>query len=144
MEKLPDDLKIEILLRLPIKSKCASKSWLSLISDPTFPKLHFFNDPPSQNCIFNDPQHYNYRFPYRVRAEHDPSIFPLDYIAASRSSRDSSRPGFYENDPNLLFLDFNLVFLRIFLDCNELGSAKFVSPFGGKAFELITSAWLDD
>ncbi|XP_054785764.1 F-box/kelch-repeat protein At3g06240-like [Prosopis cineraria] len=45
MDNLPRDLKLEILLHLPIKSllglKCTSKSWLSLISNPYFVKLHF-------------------------------------------------------------------------------------------------------
>ena len=42
---LPDELLIQILLRLPVKSllrfKGVSKSWLSLISDPHFAKSHF-------------------------------------------------------------------------------------------------------
>ncbi|KAK4283603.1 hypothetical protein QN277_000536 [Acacia crassicarpa] len=89
MENLPDHLRIEILLRLPVKSlarlKCVSKSWLSLISDPNFPKLHF------QRSTL----HYTHRFPYLVQANqmraidlnaslHDDSAaisfdFPSDY-----------------------------------------------------------------
>ncbi|XP_058759164.1 F-box/kelch-repeat protein At3g06240-like [Vicia villosa] len=42
---LPHELIIHILLRLPVKSlacfKCVCKSWLSLISDPSFANLHF-------------------------------------------------------------------------------------------------------
>lgn len=42
---LPQELIIQILLRLPVKSllrfKCVSKSWLSLITDPHFAKSHF-------------------------------------------------------------------------------------------------------
>ncbi|XP_054785678.1 F-box/kelch-repeat protein At3g06240-like [Prosopis cineraria] len=45
MDNLPEDLKMAILLRLPVKSllrlKCVSKSWFSLISNPNFAKLHF-------------------------------------------------------------------------------------------------------
>ncbi|XP_057459206.1 F-box/kelch-repeat protein At3g06240-like [Lotus japonicus] len=42
---LPEELRVEVLLRLPVKSavrfKCVCKSWLSLISDPQFAKAHF-------------------------------------------------------------------------------------------------------
>ncbi|RHN64405.1 putative F-box domain-containing protein [Medicago truncatula] len=42
---MPLELIIEILLRLSVKClacfKCVSKSWLSLISDHNFAKLHF-------------------------------------------------------------------------------------------------------
>ncbi|ESW09661.1 hypothetical protein PHAVU_009G145600 [Phaseolus vulgaris] len=44
-EPFNEDLTIEILLKLPIKSvvrfKCLSKSWFSLISDPQFARIHF-------------------------------------------------------------------------------------------------------
>ncbi|KHN41528.1 F-box/kelch-repeat protein At3g06240-like [Glycine soja] len=42
---LPDELIVEILLRLPVRTllrfKCVRKSWLFLISDPQFTKSHF-------------------------------------------------------------------------------------------------------
>ncbi|XP_061368795.1 F-box/kelch-repeat protein At3g06240-like [Gastrolobium bilobum] len=42
---LPDDMIVQILLKLPVRSllrfKCVSKSWLCLISDPQFAKSHF-------------------------------------------------------------------------------------------------------
>ncbi|XP_057459213.1 F-box/kelch-repeat protein At3g06240-like [Lotus japonicus] len=42
---LPEELLVEILLRLPVKSvvrlKCVCKLWLSLIFDPQFAKSHF-------------------------------------------------------------------------------------------------------
>ncbi|XP_065862756.1 F-box/kelch-repeat protein At3g06240-like [Euphorbia lathyris] len=44
MSKLPNDLIVEILLRLPVKLllqlKSVCKSWQSIISDPEFVKLH--------------------------------------------------------------------------------------------------------
>ncbi|KAG2695979.1 hypothetical protein I3843_07G037500 [Carya illinoinensis] len=44
-KNLPEDLILEILLRLPVKSlvrfRCVSKRWLFLISDPHFAKSHF-------------------------------------------------------------------------------------------------------
>lgn len=49
---LSEDLTLEILLRLPLKSlgrfKCVSKTWRSLISNPKFAKfrLQFSNNPP--------------------------------------------------------------------------------------------------
>ncbi|XP_054785898.1 F-box/kelch-repeat protein At3g23880-like [Prosopis cineraria] len=56
MDDLPRDLKLEILLYLPIKSllrlKCTSKSWLSLISDPYFTKLHFKRSSQCPGRIF--------------------------------------------------------------------------------------------
>ncbi|XP_045786407.1 F-box/kelch-repeat protein At3g23880-like [Trifolium pratense] len=45
LPSLPEELIIQILLRLPVKSlicfKCVCKSWLSLISDPHFANSHF-------------------------------------------------------------------------------------------------------
>ncbi|KAI4354389.1 hypothetical protein L6164_003255 [Bauhinia variegata] len=47
---LPNDLLIEILSKLPVKSlcrfKCVSKLWLSLICDPLFAKVHIKNQKP--------------------------------------------------------------------------------------------------
>ncbi|KAI9127809.1 hypothetical protein K1719_000802 [Acacia pycnantha] len=77
MENLPNELRTEILLRLPIKSlgrlKCVSKSWLSLISDPNFPKLHFQRSP----------QHYTHRFPYIVVSHHQ-RMRAIDFNASPR------------------------------------------------------------
>ncbi|XP_028761028.1 F-box/kelch-repeat protein At3g23880-like [Neltuma alba] len=77
MEKLAEDLRMEILLRLPdfksiLRCKCLSKSWYSLISSPKFTDLHFqrsssqhahrflYTNPPERirsidiNASFND------------------------------------------------------------------------------------------
>ncbi|AES80211.2 F-box and associated interaction domain protein [Medicago truncatula] len=52
---LPDDLIAELLSFLPVKSlvrlKCVSKSWKSLISDPSFVKLHL-NRSSTRNPLF--------------------------------------------------------------------------------------------
>ncbi|MED6179954.1 hypothetical protein PIB30_005753 [Stylosanthes scabra] len=44
-KEVPQEVMVEILLRLPVKSllrfKCVCKHWLSLISDPNFAKQHF-------------------------------------------------------------------------------------------------------
>ncbi|KAI3901131.1 hypothetical protein MKW92_004530 [Papaver armeniacum] len=44
MSSIPEDIYLQILLRVPVKStcvcKCVCKNWLSLISDPAFVKLH--------------------------------------------------------------------------------------------------------
>lgn len=44
-KNLPEDVIVEILLRLPVKPlvrfRCVSKHWRSLISDPHFAKSHF-------------------------------------------------------------------------------------------------------
>ncbi|EEF35969.1 hypothetical protein RCOM_1028290 [Ricinus communis] len=44
MTHVPEDIAIDILLRLPVKPllrfKCVSKTWYSLISDPCFIKSH--------------------------------------------------------------------------------------------------------
>ncbi|KAK4283602.1 hypothetical protein QN277_000535 [Acacia crassicarpa] len=95
MEKLSDELRIEILYRLPIKSlaclKCVSKSWLSLISDPNFTKLHFQRSP----------QNYTYRFPYRVRAEHDRNSYQqMRAIDLNASLCDDSADITFNNFPS--------------------------------------------
>ncbi|AES92406.2 F-box protein interaction domain protein [Medicago truncatula] len=50
---LPDDLIVEVLSLLPVKSllqlKCVNKSWNSLISDPKFVKLHLQLSTPNRN-----------------------------------------------------------------------------------------------
>ncbi|KAK4284261.1 hypothetical protein QN277_001116 [Acacia crassicarpa] len=87
MENLPNELRTEILFHLPIKSlvrlKCVSKSWLSLISNPNFPKLHFQRSP----------QHYTHRFPYIVVSHHQRMRaidFRMRAIDFSVSPRDDS------------------------------------------------------
>lgn len=55
---IPDELLVEILSRLPVKSllrfRCVYKSWMSLISDPYFIKKHLFLS--TQNTSFT--QHH--------------------------------------------------------------------------------------
>ncbi|XP_028788459.1 F-box/kelch-repeat protein At3g06240-like [Neltuma alba] len=69
MDNLPNDLKLKILVRLPIKSlmrlKCLSKSWLSLISDPYFAKLHF--------------QQSSQQHPNRILYTNGPEILSIDF-----------------------------------------------------------------
>nr|KYP59437.1 F-box/kelch-repeat protein At3g06240 family [Cajanus cajan] len=60
-ELLPQELIIEILLKLPVKSlsrfKCVCKSWLSLISDPHFTTSHFELDTPhTERLVFFVPR----------------------------------------------------------------------------------------
>ncbi|KAG2406987.1 hypothetical protein LR48_Vigan01g337600 [Vigna angularis] len=56
VELLPQDVIIEILLKLKVKSlvRCKSvcKSWLSLISDSQFTKLHFDLSAPTEKLLF--------------------------------------------------------------------------------------------
>ncbi|KAI9128650.1 hypothetical protein K1719_000133 [Acacia pycnantha] len=84
MENLPNELRTEILLLLPIKSlaylKCVSKSWRSFISEPNFSKLHFQRSP----------QHYTHRFPYYVHSEHDHTHLLMRAIDFNASPRDDS------------------------------------------------------
>ncbi|KAL5072685.1 hypothetical protein RYX36_011669 [Vicia faba] len=50
---IPDDLIPQILPSLPVKSllrfKCVSNSWNTLISDPTFEKIHLMKSKTSPN-----------------------------------------------------------------------------------------------
>ncbi|XP_057418423.1 F-box protein CPR1-like [Lotus japonicus] len=55
---LPDELTVQILLRLPVRSllrfKCVSKLWLSEISDPKFAKSQFDLATSPTHCLFLD------------------------------------------------------------------------------------------
>ncbi|MED6173925.1 hypothetical protein PIB30_064285 [Stylosanthes scabra] len=52
---IPIELIFEILLRLPVKSllrlRCVSRSWKSLISSPSFVKLHLQRSPKNTNFL---------------------------------------------------------------------------------------------
>ncbi|KAI9080037.1 hypothetical protein K1719_037970 [Acacia pycnantha] len=64
MENVPEELKLEILLRLPVRSlvslKCVSKSWRSIISNPNFAKLHLqlsnYSQYPNRILLPTSPQ----------------------------------------------------------------------------------------
>ncbi|KAK7340703.1 hypothetical protein VNO77_21413 [Canavalia gladiata] len=77
--KLPEELIVEILLRLPVRSllrfKCVCKSWLSLISDPQFAISHFdLNAAPSYRLLLRSttPSIESHR---RIDIDIDASIF---------------------------------------------------------------------
>ncbi|KAL3620058.1 hypothetical protein CASFOL_034970 [Castilleja foliolosa] len=70
----PDEIIMEILTRLPVKAllkfKCVSKSWLSLISSPSFTKTHLINGLSNKAythhrlfCISTNPTSHFTEFP---------------------------------------------------------------------------------
>lgn len=79
-KSIPDELVVDILIRLPVKSlarfKCVSKPWLFVISNPAFIKVHLkssFNIKNSKYllkhhlfCISTFPRHHFRDFPLHL------------------------------------------------------------------------------
>ncbi|XWS13372.1 hypothetical protein CRYUN_Cryun36dG0032000 [Craigia yunnanensis] len=88
ISQLPPDIIADILSRLPVKSllrsKCVSKPWRSLISDPQFAKLHLGQSQKDSNIS-----------PHRVLVSTNP-IQSIDYEAYSGS--DDGSKGVLELD----------------------------------------------
>ncbi|KAI9087851.1 hypothetical protein K1719_030181 [Acacia pycnantha] len=102
MEDLPEELKEEILLRLPVQSllclKCVSKSWRSRISNPNFAKLHV--------------QLSNYsRHPNRILLTTSPQLRSIDINSLSLHDDSSS-------------LDFDFPHLKPHYDVQIMGSCR--------------------
>ncbi|KAE8691726.1 Detected protein of unknown function [Hibiscus syriacus] len=93
-----DWLLTEILQRLPLKrifmSKCVSKRWHSLISDPFFARLYITRINNSSSLSTSRPWNLLFRYLYEVR------IVPSSMIGtriALKQSHDFSSPGFSLN-----------------------------------------------
>ncbi|KAK8623685.1 hypothetical protein V6N13_065048 [Hibiscus sabdariffa] len=73
MEHVPEDIKVEILSRLPVKSlcrfKCVSKVWRNLISDSQFVKLQLNRSIESKRQTFVMYQLFD--FPCRLELDYD-------------------------------------------------------------------------
>ncbi|XP_074378712.1 F-box protein At2g21930-like [Apium graveolens] len=80
---IPDDLIINILQRLPVKTllrfKTVSKRWLSLISDPSFVYSHLRHaSENNESLIFNIKRYYHYK--YSIALRHIDSTVDLPYF----------------------------------------------------------------
>ncbi|KAF9663475.1 hypothetical protein SADUNF_Sadunf17G0054400 [Salix dunnii] len=82
MSKLPQEIIVDILTYLPVKSlvkfKCVCKSWRSLISDPQFAKMHLKRAYEDENINRQ-----------RLLVATDP-LYSVDFEAASGGDNDNT------------------------------------------------------
>ncbi|XP_061341819.1 F-box/kelch-repeat protein At3g23880-like [Gastrolobium bilobum] len=110
---LPDELIVEILLRLPVRSllrfKCVCKSWLTFISDPQFAKSQFDLATPTHR-LFLEPAY-------------PPLVVPIDTEA---SLHDDSAI-VHLTVPHTLFPSLHSYYLQIYGSCRGFILLRYVN-----------------
>ena len=92
MSTVPQELTIDILLHLPIKSlcrfKCVSKSWLTLITHPLFVKMHLSRS-RKQKLLFSHASLYVFDLETSLNNEVHPNLDQLNDIKPNTQYFDS-------------------------------------------------------
>ncbi|KAG5537644.1 hypothetical protein RHGRI_024931 [Rhododendron griersonianum] len=143
LDRLTEELVIEVLQRLPLKDanrcKCVCKRWLNSISSPYFARCyynrHCFSFPPPFALFFQYTNTYRWAVPVNLKgiqsannAYNHPVLnssgFSFSFLPPSSSSSSSSQPSepvrFLASSNGLVICSPTILYQKLYYVCNPL------------------------